>query len=453
MVTRAPTPRGMLRPFPLHPVAESTMLVNPQRRPARLASRPFAIDQPTLLQFVLLSMLLHVLLIVLFGNPTGGARRNEGWPGPLDVTLRRLSPEAGPSFRLAPGTAPAQRAPLQAPRRLERSAPEEIDQRLTPPAAAPAKIERVAPPQSERQLAPAAVVPNRAVPAAPAAAIERVAPPQIEREVVPPVELPQRAVPAAPAAVIERVAPPRVEREVAPPVELPNRALPAAPAAPIERVAPPQIEREVVPPVELPQRAVPAAPVAPIERVAPPQIEREVVPPVELPQRAVPAAPTAPLERVAPPQIEREVAPPVELPPRAVPAAPPVERVAPAVAPARPQALPAAPVPPSRFGAPDADEEIFKPRRDVGATPSEAPRIDLDAARKKAAREIAREGSGSRGVFTVPSPPLPEKKSKEAIAMEKAVKPDCRTAYANIGLLAVPALVASAIAADGSCRW
>src|SRR5438477_1585923 len=422
MVTRAPTPRGMLRPFPLHPVAESTMLVNPQRRPARLASRPFAIDQPTLLQFVLLSMLLHVLLIVLFGNPTGGARRNEGWPGPLDVTLRRLPPEAGPSFRLAPGTAPAQRAPLQAPRRLERSAPEEIDQRLTPPVAAPAKIERVAPPQSERPLAPAAVVPNRAVPAAPAAAIERVAPPQIEREVVPPVELPQRAVPAAPAAVIERVAPPRVEREVAPPVEVP-------------------------------QRAVPAAPVAPIERVAPPQIEREVVPPVELPQRAVPAAPTAPLERVAPPQIEREVAPPVELPPRAVPAAPPVECVAPAVAPARPQALPAAPVPPSRFGAPDADEEIFKPRRDVGATPSEAPRIDLDAARKKAAREIAREGSGSRGVFTVPSPPLPEKKSKEAIAMEKAVKPDCRTAYANIGLLAVPALVASAIAADGSCRW
>src|SRR5204863_47367 len=283
MVTLAPSPRGMLRPFPLHPVAESTMLVNPQRRPARPASRSFASDQPTLLQFVLLSMLLHVLLIVLFGNPTGGARRNEGWPGPLDVTLRRLSPEAGPSFRLAPGTAPAQRAPLQAPRRLERSAPEEIDQRLTPPAAAPAKIERVAPPQSERQLAPPVVVPNRALPAAPAAAIER----------------------------------------------------------------------------------------------------------------------------VAPPQIEREVAPPVELPPRAVPAAPPVERVAPAVAPARPQALPAAPVPPSRFGAPDADEEIFKPRRDVGATPSEAPRIDLDAARKKAAREIAREGSGSRGVFTVPSPPLP----------------------------------------------
>ena len=112
-----------------------------------------------------------------------------------------------------------------------------------------------------------------------------------------------------------------------------------------------------------------------------------------------------------------------------------------------------APVPPSRLGTPDADEEIFQPRRDVGAPPSEAPRIDLDAARKKAAREIVREGSGSRGVFTIPSPPRPEKKSKEAMAMEKAIKPDCRTAYANMGLLEVLVRVASAIAADGSCRW
>jgi hypothetical protein len=63
------------------------------------------------------------------------------------------------------------------------------------------------------------------------------------------------------------------------------------------------------------------------------------------------------------------------------------------------------------------------------------------------------EGSGSRGVFTIPPPPPLEKKTKEAMAMEKAIKPDCRTAYASMGLLAVPALVASAIAADGSCRW
>src|SRR5438046_9149546 len=156
MVTRAPTPRGMLRPFPLHPVAESTMLVNPQRRPAPPASRSFVVDQPTLLQFVLLSMLLHVLLIVLFGNPSSGARRSEGWPGPLDVTLRRLAPEPGSGFRTAPGTVvpSAQRAPPRAPPRLDRSAPEELDQRLPPTVAAPVELQRLAPPPRQRRPPP-----------------------------------------------------------------------------------------------------------------------------------------------------------------------------------------------------------------------------------------------------------------------------------------------------------
>ncbi|HEX9275655.1 MAG TPA: hypothetical protein VGA51_04550 [Casimicrobiaceae bacterium] len=417
------------------------MLVNPQRRPARPASRSFAVDQPTLLQFVLLSMLLHVLLIVLFGNPVGGTRRGEAWWGPLDVTLRRLAPEAGSGFRPAPGAAPPAR------RRLDRNAPDEVDKQLTPPVVAPAPIERVAPPQIEREVVPPVELPPHAVPAAPAAPLERVAPPQIEREVTPPVELPQRAVPATPAAPIERVAPPQIEREVGPPVELPPRPMPAAPAAPIERVAPPQIEREVAPPVELPPRPMPAAPAAPLERIAPARIEREIAPPVEVPAPSrEPAKAAPPLPRAAPAPAAVPRSPPSET-------ASPVERAAPPVAPALPQTQRPAPVPQSRFGTPDTDEEIFKPRRDVGVPPSEAPRIDLDAARKKAAREIAREGSGSRGVFTIPAPPVLEKKSKEAMAMEKAIKPDCRTAYANMGLLAVPVLVASAIAADGSCRW
>jgi hypothetical protein len=418
------------------------MLVNPPRRLARPASRSFAVDQPTLLQFVLLSMLLHVLLIVLFGNPVGGTRGGEKWWGPLDVTLRRLSPEPGSGFRLAPGAetstpsvslhrlervperviapditqdaAPAQPAPAQAVPRLYRPAPEEVDKPLTPPTVAPAEIERIAPARIERELAP-------------------------------PLELPPRAVPMAPAAPIERLAPRQIERELAPPVELPPRAVPTAPAAPIERVAPPQIERELAPPVELPPHAVPAAPAAPIERVAPARIEREFAPPVEAPApRREPAAAAPQLPRAAPAPAAEPRSPPSEI-------ISPVERAAP-VAPPLPQPQRAAPVPPSRLGTSDADEEIFQPRRDVGAPPSEAPRIDLDAARKKAAREIVREGSGSRGVFTIPSPP-PEKKSKEAMAMEKAIKPDCRTAYANMGLLAVPVLVASAIAADGSCRW
>src|SRR5271156_4061865 len=74
-----------------------------RRNATRFGSRTAAVDPPTLLQFVLLSMLLHLLLVVLFGNPTGGARRDEAWWGPLDVTLRPPSPEPGSEFRLAPG--------------------------------------------------------------------------------------------------------------------------------------------------------------------------------------------------------------------------------------------------------------------------------------------------------------------------------------------------------------
>src|SRR5438552_33628 len=326
------------------------MLVNPQRRPARPASRSFAVDQPTLLQFVLLSMLLHVLLIVLFGNPAVGTRGGEQWWGPLDVTLRRLSPAPGSGFRLAPGA------------------------ETSTPGVSLHRLERV----PEPVIAP---------------------------------DITQDAAPAQPA---------------------PAQALPR-----LYRPAPEEVDKPLTTPTVAP---------AEIERIAPARIERELAPPLELPPRAVPMAPAAPIERLAPRQIERELAPPGEI-------LSPVERAAP-LAPARPRPQLAAPVPPSRLGTPDADEGIFRPRRDVGAPPSEAPRIDLDAARKKAAREIVREGSGSRGVFTIPSPPPPpEKKSKEAMAMEKAIKPDCRTAYANMGLLAVPVLVASAIAADGSCRW
>src|SRR3989442_11365525 len=116
------------------------MLVNPQRRPARPASRSFAIDQPTLLQFVLLSMLLHVLLIVLFGNPTGGARRSDGWPRSLDVTLRRSAPQPR-SLRAGPGTAPPQPASLPAPPPLACSAPPGSAPPVAQPTAVPSARE------------------------------------------------------------------------------------------------------------------------------------------------------------------------------------------------------------------------------------------------------------------------------------------------------------------------
>jgi hypothetical protein len=95
---------------------------------------------------------------------------------------------------------------------------------------------------------------------------------------------------------------------------------------------------------------------------------------------------------------------------------------------------------------------MFKPRRDVAAPPGEsgAPPIDMEAARQRA-REIASEATSTRGILPA-LPPPPERLSKESHALEKAIKPDCRTAYAGMGLLAVPVLVASTIG-DGGCRW
>ncbi len=419
----------------------SSVAVTRLRHPDRAGYRTVAVDPPTLIQFVVLSMLLHLLLIVLFGNPTGGTRRNEAWWGPLDVRLRPPASEPGPEFRLVPGmeikapdstlsqpagaaTNPpptpsrraAELAPAPAPSgdtlpRLNPNAPEEVDKLLLPPVVSPATIEPVAPP----------VLPRAFVPAT---------------------QPPSAAVPSLPAVPIEKTVVPRSEPELPAPVELAPHAAPAAPAAPLERTAPPS-ERELAPDVEVHPREVPAAPATPLERLSPAPLEQEIAPPAKLPLRQAPVVPAAPIERLAPTKIESEVAAPVQVP------TPSAER--PGAPAAQPSASPQAQTP-QRHPGPEANEDIFKSRRDVGTPPTEAPRIDLDAARKKAAREIVSEGAGSRGVFTIPSPPSAEPK-KQAMPLEKALKPDCRTAYANMGLLAAPVLIASAIAADGSCRW
>ncbi len=420
-------------------------LVTIRRNAARPRYRAAVADQPPLLQFVVLSMLLHLLLIVLFGNSTGGARRNEGWFGPLDVTLGPQSPDSGAEFRLAPGletTSPGAallpRAgatrPAEAPRRtLEQGAT------LPAPANALPRLSPSAPEEVDKPLAPATVSPTT---------IEPLPPMTRPRELTQPAELPPRALPALPAAPIEKSVAPSGEPQFAPPVELPPRALPAAPAAPLERTVAPTIERQLAPAAELPPREMPVAPAAPLEQLAPAPLERQVVPPVEVPARALPTVPAAPIERLAPPKIETEVAPPVAVP---VPSAEPPARPS---SPAAQPPIPAAAGPaPRGANPPSPEEELFRPRHDAGTPAPEPPRIDLDAARKKAAQEIVSEGGGSRGVFTIPGPPPVDRKSKEAAALEKALKPDCRTAYANMGLLAAPVLIASAVAADGSCRW
>jgi hypothetical protein len=111
-------------------------------------------------------------------------------------------------------------------------------------------------------------------------------------------------------------------------------------------------------------------------------------------------------------------------------------------------------------------EELFAPRRPAAAPapppPAPAqkraddydptkPAIDLETARKRAS-QIAREGVGQRALLPFPMPAPPERKTRTEEALEKARKPDCRTAYKDLGLLAVVPLVANEFG-EGSCRW
>jgi hypothetical protein len=137
------------------------------------------------------------------------------------------------------------------------------------------------------------------------------------------------------------------------------------------------------------------------------------------------------------------------------------ERAAPVVAPgkapapARSETPAGGELPRLRYGAPDVDDEVFRSRRDGAAPATEPggpPAITAESLRRRAA-EIAREGSGSSGVLNlVPPPPPVERKDALAEGIAKAAKPDCRTAYSGMGLLAVVPLVASTVG-NGGCRW
>lgn len=428
-------------------------------------------------------MLLHMLLVVLFGSTiSGGARRGDGWLGPLDVTLRQMSPEQGSGFRLAPGadtnlpgaallrrlegstTAPAARpqvqaapsvvrpepasaslAPAPATTEISESVPDVSLSPPPPPVEPLPRLDRNAPVEVDKPIISPAVSP-------PSVSTPLVLPPTAEREIAPPVALPPRETTMPPMPPLERIPPARIERQLAPTIELAPREQPKATLA--EPIAPAKADREQAPPVEVKPRDVPLPPMAPIERIDPPKFERQFAPPVELP-----APRKAPVENNAParaaPTAERDSAEIAPVRERAPPAAAAPGRAPAAQAPARTAAPTGAELPRLRLGAPDVDEEVFRSRRDVVEPATEtggASGITAETLRRQA-REIAREGSGSRGVLNlVPPPPPQERKDALAEGIAKAAKPDCRTAYAGLGLLAVVPLVASSVG-NGGCRW
>ena len=438
---------------------------------------PARVEQPSLFEFLILSMLLHLLVIVLFGNPGGSSlRRDEESWNPLDIRLRQPNSEPGTGFRRAPGAETTAPGSALLPRTGAAPSTPSTTPGTQQPSAAPAPPE----PQAERPEAfpeapPAAPPEKEATPRAPSPpreakpglnleapqeidrsfAVEpplrRLAPPTLESPLTTPAELAPHEAPISPAVPLGRITPALTQRELAPPLELIPREAPVTPAAPVERMVAPRFEPEIAAPAELTPRELPS-PAAPIERIAPATaapLER-FAPPAELRAPARTGSEGAPAQRPSP-KSERETAPAAR--PAPGESLPQVQRGAPSGAPETTSPAP----PPERFhfGSPTPEEELFKPRGNVMPAldePGLPPYIDLEGARREAAREVLREGAGSRGILALPVPPPPEYKSREARAMEKAIKPDCRTEYAALGLFAVPALLISALA-DTGCRW
>lgn len=339
-------------------------------------------------------MLLHAFFILLFGTPAGGSREGRAMWGSLDVTIRGPLLDAT-GIGIDPDRAAAIRLP--GTRLLERRDEARKEAAVRPPPDMNATRE------AQQPAAP------------PALTVTPVAPATTELAPLPRMEPVAAEVPVVPTPLLEWTPRPAIEPKLAPPVRLPPVEVPVvrAPPRPVE---------------------VPFVPAPLMQDTAPSAYTPKLAPPVEL----------TPLE------------PPVARSPAPAPA--PTTAQSPASdRPAAPAAASASPrdAQPAASGARQPRDEttfdIRKPATGDAQQPGIGPRIDLDAARARA-RAMAREGSGNRAVLPFPMPPVPERKTKEQIAIEKAWKPDCKTAYKDMGLLAVVPLVANEFG-EGNCRW
>ncbi len=428
-------------------------------------ARARAMGKPPLWEFVILSMLLHTTAILLFGAPSGGSREGRAMWGALQVVLKGAPVDAVPSLKIDRGLA-SERSEAKAKPKVPRAAPAKRIEPQAPPLRAEQRVEPIAPPVA---APPAEPVPREVAPIAVPPLLDRVAAPERLPELLPfkvPPPTPVQAAPPPAPAVTPAPAPapaePAIEKRATPPVE---RAI----------AEPPPMSAPVVQPAPLPlpapvPRIVTPAEIAPLASPVIPALA--ATPPVERPPVEIPALPVPTLETIAPARLEPMVKPveitaPRETPVTVQPAPTPVPARTPAPAPApqlqsrevpakvdRAPVVAAEPAPqssPFRPSLPSPDaigNRTTEPSRNDATT---APALDLDAIRKRAG-ELARSGAGNRAVLPFPMPPVPERKSKIETALEKARKPDCRTAYANLGLAAVVPLIANEFG-EGTCRW
>jgi hypothetical protein len=170
--------------------------------------------------------------------------------------------------------------------------------------------------------------------------------------------------------------------------------------------------------------------------------------------------PVKPVEPMVRPSEPLEVPRSTNAAPSPAPAPAPTPAPAPAAT-ASPSASPAPAQPAGRnstpaesretrpaVGSPDAGAQQGHDVATAPSVPASAPRLNLDLPRPRGAPISS---MGSRGALQL-LPPPPERKSKLAEELEKAGKPDCRTAYADKGLVAVVPLTVDAVKGTG-CKW
>lgn len=314
---------------------------------------------------------------------------------PPPAPVMRAEPEPAPPPLVSEPPRPAPPKPIDIPPMLDQIKPSELKLEPTVDFKVPQPTEvKVAPPPPkvpETLLKPMPSIP--------------------ERTTLPPVETP----------VI------RVPRKTP---EIPNPLLQPMPSIP-DRDALPSVE---VPVIRIPQETpkIPSQlmqPIAPIPERATtlPPVERAIEPP-PVPVQETPKAPPTALERaLTPPAETTQPAPPAPADTTSRPAVPP----------------PAAREPESLFRRPPQQPDSnYDPTK---------PSLDLDALRRRAG-EITRAGSGNRALLPFPMPPVAKPKTKMEQAIENARKPDCATAYKDLGLLAVVPLVANEFG-EGNCKW
>jgi hypothetical protein len=440
-------------------------------------------EQPSMWRFVLLSALLHIWLVVLFGNATGGTGESTSWSRTFFATLE-------PGVTGTTSTRGGAERPRQTPLAAASSPPPQANETIA--ASSSSATPNVVSPAAAVTATATAPLQSIEIDKIPAIAVE------VEGAVTQFSVAPIVVAPLSP--LVSSIAP-----AVSPIPPLRPSALPAAGAgeAGFAIYVPPIVERAAVVATPAP---IPATPTLPT--LAKPQVEREfanyVAPPVvptapapsvaidtttmASPAVVVPAAPVVQSEPLRPldvlPIAPQLIAPLTLRPttkaldtyqPRAVDAvpvsSPPASSATAAAVTHVPSASTAQTAATLNSGSTSNTASVATPPPGVGASAllnsplplplpppatagpsSTTPRLDLDQLRRRA-RDAAKDGTSSRGLLPFPTVANEAPKKDMQKIFDKALKrPDCREVYADLGLLAVVPLLRDA-AKEGGCKW